>query len=342
MLRNTDLKKHIFNTKRRLRVDDVKNIVAAISSAGKILEDRTWEHPFNQEFEDGFPLPRFPESADRKILGLDSVTFNLDKNKLTSDPALDSMCKLFEHVRFSKRCNFSLRESDDVCGAGVHLELFYGNQDLPNELAVRLEHANSDGTEMMEKLLASGSWPVKWHKAGQGLKVTHTAGGLVSFKAIDEGDHGANLYTIITCPGWPVEKVFLHFTRTIHGCRRKFKSGDWSFSPDEGEIKDWKALDGIIEALIRSDVPAKRVLVNGIVWRLASYHGFQAMAEMHKKLRTEGDIVTRLFEFELGGQRGYMELGYEEGGFCAFFSFDTKEPFTVLSNITGQKLKAWS
>jgi hypothetical protein len=221
-------------------------------------------------------------------------------------------------------------------GVAAHVQV------LDKQLVVSLKQPAPGSALEFAKMLANGNWPVTIREGKKGFDLAHNSGGTTEFK---EYPDQKSVVIKLACPGWSVQKVFLHLSQMIKTGRYKLNYGYWSLVPADGEIKDWRQLNQMIKGITRSGVLSNEVSLNQIEWRLANYQGFAAMAVMHKEIGSDeedGEILTRLFEFELEGQRGFMEIAYEEGGFCAFFSFDTKEPFTALSKITGQKLKEWS
>jgi|GEM_PF-3363559 len=335
-MRDSDLKKFIYSTKRPLTAVDVKKIISAVTRVSNVVTDKTGEHSVSCFYEGPFPLPRFPESDALALVDFGDVNFDFRNGFPKSEAELATVISLFECLPLSKICCCSFQErSNESRRSGMSVEVLREHGIMKVALAQALPVEVPIQTSSLAKLLASGGWPVAVQDSKLGLSATHKSGGKTEFRVFDR--RGC-VQLVFDCPGWSARKIASHVSQTFKAFGYRFKYGDWSWVPSDGEIRSFKDLNRSLSAISRSGIRATCVRVNQIDWRLTNFHAFAAMAKMHALFPKEDAFTTRLFEFEFAGQLGFMELGHEKKGFRAWFSFDEEKPFEALAKAIGHAL----
>jgi hypothetical protein len=187
--------------------------------------------------------------------------------------------------------------------------------------------------DLLASLLASGRWPVTIAE-GDAIIPHHTAGGTAAWQEDRK-------QLVFAWPNVSLRQVIDAYARTLAGAGVKCKDTRTGLGLPEAVGVSWRRLNQFFKEIEAAATPSMKIGLYNIEWSLNGYEAFPAMVAMQAALEPDSQIITKMFEFEFAGESGFMELGHEKSGFCAWFSFDSPKPFKELQAAIGYPLKAW-
>lgn len=332
-----DTKQHIRCTKSALLKNDVVTILTALELRADSLRDATNAFPITQFWEGNWDaLPSFQHLHSIALLDVGSVVVNIGKNLLNTDPCLDAAVKLFRLFPNAKESSLCL--TGKVAGRLDSISLSISS--LGPKLLVAFSHQSKSPIEIettkeiLSDLIGAGKWPISLHMSNGQLTALHDTGGYGEFRPqIREIQ--------FECPGQSLRSIMNSMVQTIKQLRFTLRAGEWYLVPGDGQIASWRKASRFLEKLRGTGIPGMKTNLNEITWRLKTYKAFTSINELHTILNLKEQIMTRLVEFKLHGNSGFMELGHDHKGYYVWFSFDTEKPFTELQKIIGYPLKEW-
>lgn len=341
-MRTDDVKRFIYTTKRNLSVEDVRKIISTVQMEGKITKDRTSECYVYHNWKGTPPFPKLPEDAGLVFKGKNPGSFRvgitIPPKAFKEDPSLGSLTRLIavSELRPKTELYGYLAHSHFKSVASVYTSIVIGT--APFHCTFQIKEKSPTSVEIKRELLASlfasGGWPVSLAEGEHAIAPNNLAGGTAVWQESEN-------QVAFTWPEITLERIVAEYARTLSG--PGIKATD-IFSglglPDDAEVS-WRKLNQYLQKVEQLATPSTIFGLSNIEWSLNGYEAFPAMVAMQAALEPDSQIITKMFGFDFAGQSGFMELGHEKSGFCAWFSFDDEKPFKALQKAIGFPLKSW-
>lgn len=341
-MRTEDVKKFIHTTKRNLSAEDVKTIISVIKKEGRITKDRTGEGYVYHNWEGPPPLPALPEDAGLICRGTNPGSFGagvtISPKAFKENPSLEALSRMLSASDLHSKSELigDLSHSRFKSVALVHIVIGIGT--VPYTCILRIMEKSPTSMEtrrdLLASLLASGGWPVTLTEGEHAIIPHHTAAGTVAWQE-------ERKQLVFTWPDVSLRRVVDAYARTLAGAGVKCRDTRTGLGLPDAVGVSWRKLNQYFKEIEAAATPSMTIGLYNIEWSLNGYEAFSAMVAMQAALEPDSQIITKMFEFEFAGQSGFMELGHEKSGFCAWFSFDDEKPFKALQKAIGFPLKSW-
>lgn len=344
-MRTEDAKRHIYHTKKPVKAEDVRKIIAAIKKAGRITKDRTGEGHVSHIWDGTRPFPVLPEDSRLTLLLEDEgeVTCGLTQSiRFSSSETKKSAA----WTALSKAIELSVLKEDDFLNvsnhksakqsevSGIFFEVYLGAN--PKRVGIYLKPKVGPNVavkfEVLSGLLNAGSWPVTVEVKGDSLTARHSAGGT----AVWDAEKSCLNFTV---PSFSNQEVVAALAKSVCSSKHPFDSLMCHIKPPKKQ-HSWKGFNEYLRQLEKVATPKMELNLGWLSWRPNGYESFEAMAGMLEAFPDDDQLMSRMFEFQFAGQLGFMELSCEAKGFRPWFSFDVETPFKELEKAIGYPLMA--
>ncbi len=342
-MRTEDAKRHIYHTKKPVKAEDVRKIIAAIKKAGRITKDRTGEGYVYHLWDGSRPFPVLPEDSRLTLLLEDEGGVKCGLTQSISFGPAEAK-KSAAWTALSKAIELSVLKEDDFLAVSndrpakqsevseIIIEVYLGAN--PKKVGFYLKPKAGLSVavkfEALAGLLKAGSWPVTLEAKGETLTARHSAGGTAEWDAEKSGLN-------FTVPGLSNQQVVASLAKSVCSSKHPFDSLMCHIKPPKKQ-HSWKGFNAYLRQLEKVATPKMELNLTGLGWRPNGYESFEAMAGMLKAFPDDDQLMSRMFEFEFAGQLGFMELACEAKGFRPWFSFDVETPFPELQKAIGYPL----
>lgn len=342
-MRTEDAKRHIYHTKKIVKAEDVRKIIAAIKKTGRITKDRTGEGHVWHIWEGTRPFPVLPEDSRLTLLLEDeggvkcgltqSISFSPAETKKNATWTV--LSKAIELSVFKERDLLTVFTSKGVKGAQISevgIQAHLGTNPKRVEIWMKATPETSVAVkhEALGGLLTAGSWPVTLEAKGETLTARHSAGGTAEWNA----EKNRLSFTV---PSVSNQQAVASLAKSVCGSKHPFDYLRCHIKPAKSQ-HSWKGFNAYLRQLEKVATPKMELNLAGLSWRPNGYESFEAMAGMLKAFPDDDQFMSRMFEFEFAGQLGFMELACEAKGFRPWFSFDVETPFPELQKAIGYPL----